>query len=635
VLQSFGYRTTGVNALRTRSMYRLASVRLLSDLVEVMCGSVEVAPDGSHRPRLDDSLPADHALVRRAALASPSLYHSLDLGRSTLSYVRERPRTHLLLLCREQELDAPLEALAHVLAAAIATQFGEAAAAVTLWPDGPRASLWTGKEAARGLRAAGFDDLIAGLRATLDDTPLRAGQLHVVVAGSSPDLPFGFDLPRDDDRCTAAPRTGDQGYDRLLYLCREVPRTAPRSWLPLLAPAARFRDRDRGDPENVGPYFCSLIPSVVEPPPRDERLQTAPVDEELQLRRFEQPVRAGWRLARDRCLIPFDLGRMRRLWTEPGERAPSAVQAILADQRTREIAERWARAVTNRQVGVALSGGGASACRLIPILEGLQAAEVPIDVVSGVSGGALVGAYYCHDRRYGLRTLLEHRNRLQLMLALAVIDSWVVEWTVDHDLQKACIDETPVRFVPLATWLPESASPEARVVTRGTLGKAVRASGAAPLLVAPNSMAHGAGRATFSDGAISAVIPARILKDFGADIVFAWNCVAGPLSSNPFDGSLVGRFVYRHTPVGRLIDLWTSASFLLQRMSREAEEDAHYYFEPRSELVPLIESLQFVSADRIAERSRQSLEVARCIADCTTRWLEFRAGGSAGGEAAV
>ena len=58
--------------------------------------------------------------------------------------------------------------------------------------------------------------------------------------------------------------------------------------------------------------------------------------------------------------------------------------------------------MTDRRVGVALGGGGALGFAHIPLLEALDRFEVPIDMISGVSFGSLVGAYYAS---YGLTAL--------------------------------------------------------------------------------------------------------------------------------------------------------------------------------------------------------------------------------------
>jgi predicted acylesterase/phospholipase RssA len=197
---------------------------------------------------------------------------------------------------------------------------------------------------------------------------------------------------------------------------------------------------------------------------------------------------------------------------------------------------------------------------------------------------------------------------------------------VDEDLGSVTIDETAVRFVAVTTALLKKEPPETRIVTEGTLGAAAQASGAAPLLFAPTEI----GGERFADGASAALIPVRILKDCGADFVFAFNCLPGPPRRNPFDRTLIGRTLYDCTSVGRVIDLWVSAGSMMQRMSREACEDAHVYFEPSQDEWFLVESVLFARARSIAQKWR---DVQLVVGDCVKTWERVRRGGAPGGRA--
>lgn len=47
-----------------------------------------------------------------------------------------------------------------------------------------------------------------------------------------------------------------------------------------------------------------------------------------------------------------------------------------------------------QQVGVVLSGGGATALAHIGVLKALEENNIPIDYIAGTSAGALIGAMY-------------------------------------------------------------------------------------------------------------------------------------------------------------------------------------------------------------------------------------------------
>lgn len=83
---------------------------------------------------------------------------------------------------------------------------------------------------------------------------------------------------------------------------------------------------------------------------------------------------------------------------------------------TQEALGRWARAVTYRRVGVALGGGGAWGWAHVALLSGMHRQGVPVDLVSGVSFGAVAAAYYALAGDPGQAYLLEHDRELQSVL---------------------------------------------------------------------------------------------------------------------------------------------------------------------------------------------------------------------------
>src|SRR5262249_10515124 len=154
-----------------------------------------------------------------------------------------------------------------------------------------------------------------------------------------------------------------------------------------------------------------------------------------------------------------------------------------------------------------------------------------------------------------------------LTLAKAFFISGTFESLVDDDLKGEELTSLSTRLVALATALFEKMPPASHVVTKGTLGEARQVSRAATVLFSPTVKETSHGRVRFADGATSAFIPARILRDCGADVVFAFNCLAGPENRNPLsDWGIVGRLIYGVPLADRLIDLWISGSYLAQRI---------------------------------------------------------------------
>lgn len=59
---------------------------------------------------------------------------------------------------------------------------------------------------------------------------------------------------------------------------------------------------------------------------------------------------------------------------------------------------RLARWLTGNSVGLVLGGGGARGASHIGMIKAIQEAGIPIDMVGGVSIGALMGALWCSER---------------------------------------------------------------------------------------------------------------------------------------------------------------------------------------------------------------------------------------------
>ena len=332
------------------------------------------------------------------------------------------------------------------------------------------------------------------------------------------------------------------------------------------------------------------------------------------------PMAPSARLRRDLCRLALDQDALRRLWDTWPLTAPSFAAAALAPgQGFKGTAERWARAVTNRRVGLAVSGGGAASYRVVPLIRALHRGKVPIDVVSAISGGALLGAYYC---RYGLDGLRRYINRGRLYYALnylAVLSPWLLESAVDWDTGPDDIDQLEVRFVPLTTALPKNSPPLASAVVRGTLGEGVRASGAAPGLYA-RTWKRGV---IYSDGQSASPLPARAVGEFGADLILACNAIPGPDRRNPLSDLPGGEFVFRCTPLGRLLDAWVAGAFLLERISQQAALDAHAFVEATPVGTPLLDCVRFDRAKEFVSIATKDERVQRGAAKCINEWQKF------------
>jgi predicted acylesterase/phospholipase RssA len=260
------------------------------------------------------------------------------------------------------------------------------------------------------------------------------------------------------------------------------------------------------------------------------------------------------------------------------------------------------------------------------LLEMLAYKGVPIDVISGISGGALVGAYYCRMGQAGLDLCVERGPSFQRRILAALFDGRWFRQAIDADLGCAPVDDVEVRFVPVATALRDGQAPEARVISGGTLGEAVHASGAAPGLFSPMCRAGAVPSdevIRYTDGVSSRLIPARAVAQYGADLVIAYNTIPTPERRNPFDDCWLGRWIYDNTPASRGIDFGVSWLFMLAQCSREVAEDAHHFIEPVEENEPFTTAFRFDRAAAIVKEARADITLINEAKACADRWKEF------------
>jgi predicted acylesterase/phospholipase RssA len=544
---------------------------------------------------------------------------------------------HAILLCRDENapehvLDA-LEPLAHLLAESLARQFREPAEVVT-FEETERFTTVVGYE-------AGGESL-----APIRQESLEPFSVLDFAEGSAPPLRHVI--------CVEPPNgLGHAGigkrvsYHRVLYVTARLPKVVPPELLRWLYPDLV---------ENGEAYFSSFVASVLlqksKPAPQaDEGSPDVPdvvwsalstnggpfkttrydLDGDAP-RKHDEAVEQ--RIDRDSCRLRYGVTPLVDEWRSwcvdvfddpEGAGTSFAARLFTSSPEYKATTDRWARAVTNRRVGIAMSGGGAASYRLVPVLRLLEHRKVPIDVVGGVSGGALLAAYYCSGGDEGLKKALASAPDLKPYLYAAIAVSGLIEGFINADLGHRMLDDLEVRYVAITATTNKKGRPEAHAIIRGSVGEVVRVSGAAPGLFSP-TVKNGH---RYSDGTCALAIPARVLKDYGADIVFACNSIPGAILPKDVRNGGLTRWIYQETPYGRVVDGVLAASFLIERLSAEIADDAHGYIcSPASENA-LESTMEFENAADVAKSENMSREVRRQTEECIRRWKEFRKGGRA------
>jgi predicted acylesterase/phospholipase RssA len=609
-------RNAAINSLRGFGTFRYASLRLLDDLIDIM-----------QRERVDPAELEDY--IQCAKELSFSLYWSLDLRHWGVQ-AADGPPAHKILLCSAAGQAIPLEALGHLLAYSIARHFDEPAAVVSFAAD-RSIHFW---------HPGGF----MGPMPLPEDTDGASIISSLKQAAPYPFYHLVYVHPRAAEAAHRAER-----FHRIVYV-------NPEPEVTVVPPHLRgllLKGLWNGDEPRIAPRFSSFIsthflgeaqaPAAIDGAGWSARLASLGAAGGLRTQPTgdipgSSPRPSNWRLRRDACRLAMDLRTIASAWHQwpkNGRSTPAFADALFEQSvGYKDSAFHWARAVTNRQVGLALSGGGASSYRLVPFIRRLRnELAVPVDVLGGVSGGALIGAYYCVQGLPGLDNFIAQGVPFTAFALAAVVSSRVISAKLDFDLLAARIERLETRFAPVTTMMTRGKVPEEHVVIGGTVGEGVRVSGSAPALWGQSILR----RRHYSDGATAVLIPARALREHGADMVIACNCVPGPAEGNPLAYYLnasglvplwLAEKLSEYTLGGRIADALVAAAFFAQQASREMEEDAHLYMEPNPSTLPFLESFGFYDAPRlvaVAEREMREHNGGRGdSAAAATIWNRFR-----------
>lgn len=192
---------------------------------------------------------------------------------------------------------------------------------------------------------------------------------------------------------------------------------------------------------------------------------------------------------------------------------------------------------TSRKVGLALGSGAARGCAHLGVIDALNEAGVPIDVVAGTSIGSLVGGVYANGRLEALReTLLqiEWKEILYYFFDFSVprgglIDGKRIAEFIHEFVADAELGDLAVPFRAVAT---DILSGREVVLSDGRLIEAIRASIAVPGIFTPVTR----GESALVDGGLVNPVPVSTTRDMGADFVIAVDINSnrvGPGSSPP------------------------------------------------------------------------------------------------------
>lgn len=181
----------------------------------------------------------------------------------------------------------------------------------------------------------------------------------------------------------------------------------------------------------------------------------------------------------------------------------------------------------NPKVGVALGSGSARGLANLGVLQVLQEAQIPIDIITGTSAGAIIGCLYAAGTDlYVLANMVEELDWKNLT-------SWtlqrrgLVSTDKIHSILKVLTRDLDFAelMIPASVVATDLHSGEEVVLDTGSVADAVRASLSIPGVFVPTEIN---GR-LLVDGALVNRVPGDVCRTMGADLVIAVDVGFAPL----------------------------------------------------------------------------------------------------------
>ncbi len=175
------------------------------------------------------------------------------------------------------------------------------------------------------------------------------------------------------------------------------------------------------------------------------------------------------------------------------------------------------------KVGLALGSGGAKGLSHIGVIKVLVENKIPIDYIAGSSIGALIGGVYATNKNiFEIEKVISETN---LKKVFSLIDPALRSGLIGGNKVRIFVEKQTGRkdfkdlLIPLAVIATDLKNGETVIFKKGSVASAIRASISFPLLFKPVKIKS----RMLGDGGLSLPIPARVVREMGADIVIAVN----------------------------------------------------------------------------------------------------------------
>jgi len=205
------------------------------------------------------------------------------------------------------------------------------------------------------------------------------------------------------------------------------------------------------------------------------------------------------------------------------------------------------------KIGLALGGGGARGLAHIGVLRALEKNNIPIDLISGSSMGAIIGAFYAAsknvDRLESIAKEADWKKIISLVdltIKQGVIEGKKVHNFIEGEVGKSSFSDLLIPFSAVATDLKTG---ETVVFKEGNdIASAVRASISLPLIFKPVKIKG----KVLADGGLSMPVPVDAVRGMGADIVIAVNLDTNNFPNHYNNGDKLGFYKIANSSINIL-----------------------------------------------------------------------------------
>lgn len=187
--------------------------------------------------------------------------------------------------------------------------------------------------------------------------------------------------------------------------------------------------------------------------------------------------------------------------------------------------DRMSADTKNKKIGLVLSGGAARGFAHIGVLDVLQKEGIRIDIVTGTSVGAVMGAIYASGRDTGKmvdEALNANWKKLAPLIDPSLLKSGFIKGRKIKDLLAGYVGGN-IKFsdlkIPFACVATDIDTGEEVVIDSGSVPDALRASISIPGIF---TVVKREGR-YLVDGGLTAPVPVNVARDMGADFIIAVN----------------------------------------------------------------------------------------------------------------